>query len=91
MSLTFFDDRRLACDLYAAASQNTGPEQVGAGISRVLAPIVAHDALGSFSFWHRYDPALVRELVMHRHLGSDPQRSAIPTPADPGCRRGRGH
>ncbi|MGW2017524.1 response regulator transcription factor [Streptomyces sp. NPDC001927] len=91
MSLRFFDDRRLASDLYAAASQNTGPEQVGAGISRVLAPIVAHDALslvgtdpatgpglGSFSFWHQYDPALVGELVMHRHLGSDP-RPAIPT------------
>ncbi|MFD6986092.1 hypothetical protein ACFWAX_36245, partial [Streptomyces sp. NPDC059956] len=74
MGLTFFDDRRLACDVYAAASQSTGPDQVGAGISRVLAPIVAHDALslvgtdpatgpglGSFSFWHQYDPALVRE------------------------------
>ncbi|MEU4267369.1 helix-turn-helix transcriptional regulator [Streptomyces sp. NPDC026092] len=91
MSLRFFDDRRLASDLYAAAIQNTGPEQVGAGISRVLAPIVAHDALslvgtdpatgpglGSFSFWHQYDPALVGELVMHRHLGGDP-RPAIPT------------
>lgn len=92
MSLTLFDDRRLARDLYAAASQNTDPEQVGAGISRVLAPIVAHDALslvgtdpatgpglGSFSFWHQYDPALVRELVLHRHLGSAPQRPAIAT------------
>ncbi|WP_266817751.1 helix-turn-helix transcriptional regulator [Streptomyces sp. NBC_01547] len=91
MGLTFFDDRRLACDLYAAASQRTGPEEVGAGISRVLAPIVSHDALslvgtdpatgpglGSFSFWHQYDPALVRELVMHRHLG-DPRRPAVPT------------
>ncbi|MGZ9930705.1 LuxR C-terminal-related transcriptional regulator [Streptomyces sp. NC-S4] len=92
MGLTFFDDRRLACDLYAAASQDAAAEQVGAGISRVLAPIVAHDALslvgtdpatgpglGSFSFWHQYDPALVMELVMHRHLGDDPRRSAMPT------------
>lgn len=92
MGLTFFDDRRLAADLHAAASRNTGPEEVGAGISRVLAPIVAHDALslvgtdpatgpglGSFSFWHQYDPALVRELVMHRHLGAAPQRPAVPT------------
>ncbi|WP_426361667.1 helix-turn-helix transcriptional regulator [Streptomyces sp. E-08] len=92
MGLRFFDDRRLACDLYAAASQNTGSEQVGAGISRVLAPIVAHDALslvgtdpssgpglGTFSFWHQYDPGLVRELVLHRHLGDDPLRPAIPT------------
>ncbi|WP_328941644.1 helix-turn-helix transcriptional regulator [Streptomyces sp. NBC_00250] len=58
----------------------------------MLAPIVAHDALslvgtdpatgpglGSFSFWHQYDPALVRELVMHRHLGAAPQRPAVPT------------
>lgn len=92
MGLTFFDDRRLAGDLYAAASQSTGPEQVGAGVSRVLAPIVAHDGLslvgtdpatgpglGSFSFWHEYDPELVRELVMHRHLGGGPKRPAIPT------------
>ncbi|MEV6203343.1 helix-turn-helix transcriptional regulator [Streptomyces sp. NPDC051771] len=92
MGLTFFDDRRLAGDLYAAARQDTGSEEVGAGISRVLAPIVAHDGLslvgtdpatgpglGSFSFWHAYDPALVRELVMHRHLGGGPQRPAVPT------------
>ncbi|MGW3321574.1 LuxR C-terminal-related transcriptional regulator [Streptomyces virginiae] len=92
MGLTFFDDRRLACDLHAAASRHTDPEQAAAGISRVIAPIVAHDALslvgtdpatgpglGSFSFWHQYDPALVRELVMHRHLGSEPQRSAAAT------------
>ncbi|MFD4316111.1 LuxR C-terminal-related transcriptional regulator [Streptomyces sp. NPDC058548] len=92
MGLTFFDDRRLARDLFAAASQDAGSEQLGAGISRMLAPIVAHDGLslvgtdpatgpglGSFSFWHEYDPALVRDLVLHRHLGGEPQPSAVPT------------
>ncbi|WP_327735232.1 hypothetical protein OG749_16690 [Streptomyces nojiriensis] len=37
--------------------------------------------LGSFSFWHRYDPVLVMELVVHRHLEGDPQRSAVPLAA----------
>ncbi|MFI6007040.1 helix-turn-helix transcriptional regulator [Streptomyces sp. NPDC051366] len=98
MALTFFDARRLAHDLYAAASQNAGPGQVGAGISRVLGPLLPHDGLslvatdpatglglGSFSFWHEYEPSLVTDLVMHRYGGGDPCRPAalagLATPA----------
>ncbi|MFD7028369.1 helix-turn-helix transcriptional regulator [Streptomyces sp. NPDC059917] len=89
MALTFFDTGRVARDLYAAASQKAGPEGVGAGISQVLRPIIAHDALsvvatdpatglglGCFSFWHQYEPALVTALVMHRYLDGDPYRPA---------------
>ncbi|MER5726846.1 helix-turn-helix transcriptional regulator [Streptomyces sp. NPDC002138] len=55
----------------------------------MLSPIIAHDALsmvatdpatglglGSFSFWHQYEPALVTALVMHRYLEGDPCRPA---------------
>ncbi|GCE02002.1 helix-turn-helix transcriptional regulator [Embleya hyalina] len=91
MSLSFFDDRRLARDVHAAASRDGGADDIGAAISRVLAPIVAHDglsllgtdpatglALGSFSFWHQYDPDLVGALVMHQYLAGAPQRPAAP-------------
>ncbi|SDW57832.1 DNA-binding transcriptional regulator, CsgD family [Amycolatopsis xylanica] len=54
-------------------------------ISRALAPVVAHDAvrlagsnpapgwdMGSFGFWHGYEPALVVELQNRYFLGDDP-------------------
>ncbi|MER6779552.1 MULTISPECIES: helix-turn-helix transcriptional regulator [unclassified Streptomyces] len=89
MALTFFDAGRLTRDLYAAAGQDADPGGRGAGISRVLAPLLPHDGLslvatdpatglglGSFSFWHEYAPSLVTDLVMHRYRGGDPYRPA---------------
>ncbi|MFJ3927671.1 helix-turn-helix transcriptional regulator [Streptomyces sp. NPDC090022] len=89
MVLTFFDARRPAHDLYAAAGRHAGPRQTGAGISRVLAPLLPHDGLGlvatdpatglglgCFSFRHEYEPSLATDLIMHRYTGGDPCRPA---------------
>ncbi|MEV7419570.1 helix-turn-helix transcriptional regulator [Streptomyces sp. NPDC089919] len=89
MARTFFDPARLARDLHAAAGDGTGRGGRGAGISRLLAPLLPHDGLslvatdpatglglGSFSFWHEYAPALATDLVMHRYRGGDPYRPA---------------
>ncbi len=80
---------RLARELYAAMGQGANPNELGEAISRAISKWVSHDALrlvgtspatglglGSFSFWHRYDPALISALAMHRYLDGDPCRPA---------------
>ncbi|WP_024761004.1 helix-turn-helix transcriptional regulator [Streptomyces exfoliatus] len=87
MGLTFFDDGRMTRGVYDAASLSANPQEAGEGISRLLAPVVPHDALslmgtdpvsgpllGGFSFCHGYEPALVRALVVHRDAEGDPHR-----------------
>ncbi|MEU2238596.1 helix-turn-helix transcriptional regulator [Streptomyces sp. NPDC018338] len=87
MGLTFFDDGRMTRGVYDAASLSANPQEAGEGISRLLAPVVPHDALslmgtdpvsgpllGGFSFCHGYEPALVRDLVVHRDVEGDPHR-----------------
>ncbi|MER5208885.1 helix-turn-helix transcriptional regulator [Streptomyces sp. NPDC002825] len=89
MGLTFFDDERLTRDVYATVSLSAGGEDAAMGISRLLAPIVAHDALclrGTdpvldtelcwFSFWHGYEPALALALLTHRIAGARARRPA---------------
>ncbi|MGW6454812.1 helix-turn-helix transcriptional regulator, partial [Streptomyces sp. NPDC055078] len=83
------NDERLARDLCAAVVQRADPDEIGAEFSRLIAPIVAHDALslvgtdpvtglglGSFSFWHAYDPELADALIMHRYTHGDSWRAA---------------
>ncbi|MEU7852255.1 helix-turn-helix transcriptional regulator [Nonomuraea sp. NPDC049141] len=80
---------RLARELYAAMGQGASPDELGEAISRAVSRWVSHDALrlvgtspatglglGSFSFWHRYEPALIRALAMSRYLDGDPCRPA---------------
>ncbi|GGS72653.1 helix-turn-helix transcriptional regulator [Streptomyces tanashiensis] len=87
MGLIFFDDGRMTRGVYDAASLSANPQEAGEGISRLLAPVVPHDALslmgtdpvsgpllGGFSFCHGYEPALVRALVVHRDVEGDPHR-----------------
>ncbi|MGW8361703.1 LuxR C-terminal-related transcriptional regulator [Streptomyces wedmorensis] len=87
MGLTYFDDGRLARDVYEAASLSADPRAAGEGISRLIAPPgrarrAERDGhrpgpgplLGGFSFCHGYDPALVRALVVHRDAEGDPHR-----------------
>ncbi|MFF0434117.1 hypothetical protein ACFYU9_18040 [Streptomyces sp. NPDC004327] len=93
MGLTFFDDERLARDVYAAVSFSAGGEEAASGISRQLAPIVAHDGLclrgtdpvlGTelcwFSFWHGYEPA----LASPSSPTASPVRARAGRPARPG-------
>lgn len=87
MKIVALDEERLARDLYEVASKGAGPAEVGAGISRLIAGVVAHDALslvgadpatesgrGCFSFWHQYEPGLASALIMDSYLGRDPSR-----------------
>jgi DNA-binding CsgD family transcriptional regulator len=67
---------RLYRDLCAALVPGAGVAEIGAELSRVIAPVVAHDALrcgamnpasglgvSSLAFWHGYPPDLGRELL----------------------------
>jgi DNA-binding CsgD family transcriptional regulator len=78
-------DGRIAQELCAAVESAGGPAAAGAAISRIIRRKVPHDALrlvglnpatgvglGTFSFWHAYQPALVSDLVLNRHLDGDP-------------------
>ncbi|MEU7745923.1 helix-turn-helix transcriptional regulator [Nonomuraea sp. NPDC049158] len=80
---------RLFRELNAAMGQGASPDELGEAISRAVSRWVSHDALrlvgtspatglglGSFSFWHRYEPALIRALAMSRYLDDDPCRPA---------------
>ncbi|TDD81513.1 helix-turn-helix transcriptional regulator [Actinomadura rubrisoli] len=72
-------------ELCAAARQGASADDLGEAVSRALAPVVAHDALSlvgsnpgagfgpaSFSFRHRYDPALGLALLRAAYAGEDP-------------------
>jgi DNA-binding CsgD family transcriptional regulator len=75
---------RLYRDLCAALVPGAGLEEIGAELSRVIAPAVAHDALRcgvmnpasglgvtSLAFWHGYAPDLGRELLSADSVGAD--------------------
>ncbi|MGW0809839.1 helix-turn-helix transcriptional regulator [Nonomuraea sp. NPDC002799] len=75
---------RLHRDLCAALVPGAGLEAIAAELSRVIAPVVAHDALrcgamnpatglgmSSLAFWHGYAPDLGRELLSADGVGAD--------------------
>ena len=75
---------RLYRDLCAALVPGTGLEEIGAELSRVIAPVVAHDALRcgamnpasglsttTLAFWHGYAPDLGRALLSADGMGAD--------------------
>nr|SBO97124.1 putative transcriptional regulator [Nonomuraea gerenzanensis] len=75
----------MAQELCAAVESAGSPVAAGAAISRMIARQVPHDGLrlvglnpatglglGTFSFWHAYQPALISELVLNRFLDGDP-------------------
>ncbi|TMR04165.1 helix-turn-helix transcriptional regulator [Actinomadura soli] len=85
---------RIGLDLCAALRPGAGLEQVGAELSRVVARVVAHDALRcgvlnpatgwgatSLAFWHGYPPDLGRALLSVDGIKADVReliRPAVP-------------
>ncbi|NUS74151.1 MAG: helix-turn-helix transcriptional regulator [Corynebacteriales bacterium] len=76
---------RLIHQFASALTHESHPDKVGEELSNVITSHVAHDALrlvatspatglglGSFSFWHQYDPALNTALALNRYAGGDP-------------------
>ena len=65
--------------------RSSDPDEAGAAISRIVARWVGHDGLrlvgtspatglglGSFSFWHGYEPEFIGALALNRYLHGDP-------------------
>ncbi|TYB42904.1 helix-turn-helix transcriptional regulator [Actinomadura chibensis] len=90
---------RLRRSLCEALLPGAGLERIGAELSRVVAPVVAHDALRcgvmnpatgwgvtSLAFWHGYEPDLGRALLTVDGVTTDVRDRARPAVADLGLR-----